>query len=84
LVHEIRVAPAARRQLKKLPRETRQRIAHTIDDLAEHPRAGAEKLAGADACWRVRVGEYRVVYQVLDDQAVGLILKIGHRREVYR
>ena len=63
----------------------RQRIVRAIQALAENPRAaGCEKLAGAEDRCRVRVGSYRVVYAIRDLKRVVDIVKIGHRREVYR
>lgn len=61
------------------------RIAATIDALAGDPRpSGCRKLAGTDRLYRVRVGDYRVVYEIHDDRLLVLVIKLGHRREVYR
>ena len=62
-----------------------RRIDAKILTLAHAPRpAEAVKLKGADALYRVRVGEYRIVYEVQDDVVVIVIVRAGHRREVYR
>lgn len=82
--YEIRVAPAARRQLARLPRPAQARVAAAIESLGEEPRRHAEKLAGAPGLWRSRVGEYRIVYQVHDEILLVLVVKVGHRRDVYR
>jgi mRNA interferase RelE/StbE len=60
-------------------------VARALDGLTVNPRpAGAHKLSGAEDVWRLRVGEYRVLYQVGDATLLVLIVKLGHRREVYR
>ncbi len=64
---------------------TRRRIVDTIQALAVDPRPNAcKKLAGRDASYRFRIGDYRIVYTVNDREIVIEIIKIGHRREVYR
>jgi mRNA interferase RelE/StbE len=61
------------------------RLRDAIDALADDPRpAGSCKLQGADDLHRVRVGDYRVIYQIQDAVLVVLVVQIGHRREVYR
>lgn len=61
------------------------RIAEAIDALASDPRpSGCRKLVGTDRVYRVRVGDYRVVCEVCDDRLLVLVIKLGHRREVYR
>lgn len=75
--------PPAVRQLAKLDRAARKRVAAAIDGLHENPRPpGSKRLVGVDA-WRIRVGDWRVIYQIRDDRLVVLVLKVGHRREVY-
>jgi mRNA interferase RelE/StbE len=62
-----------------------RRIGARIDTLALAPRpAGAKQLAGPERFYRIRVGDYRVVYQVLDKILKVLVVRVGHRREVYR
>jgi mRNA interferase RelE/StbE len=77
-------APLARRQIKKLSREVQERIIERIEDLASNPRpAGVKKLVNEENLYRLRVGEYRAVYQIRDRELIVLIVKVGHRREVY-
>jgi mRNA interferase RelE/StbE len=84
-VFEIRLAPAAARDLARLDRPMQRRVATAIDRLAREPRpAGSTKLRGSDDIWRVRVGKYRVLYQVADAVLLILVIRIGHRAEVYR
>jgi mRNA interferase RelE/StbE len=85
MTYRIQVAPAAVRQLRKLDPQTRRRVQGAIELLADEPRPpGAKKLAGGDGEWRVRTGDYRIVYEVQDQVLVVLVVAVGHRREVYR
>jgi mRNA interferase RelE/StbE len=83
--YPIEFAPTAYRQFSKLDAAARKRIAPFIDALSEDPRpAGAKRLVVGEELWRVRVGIYRVVYAIEDDRLVVLVVKVGHRRDVYR
>lgn len=83
--YTVELRPAATRALEALPRVAQERLRGKIDALAGDPRPpGCVKMAGEDDLWRIRVGSYRVVYTVRDDVLVVLVVKIGHRREVYR
>lgn len=85
MTYAIRLRPAARRQFRTLTPEVQRRLLPRIDALAESPRPpGAESLSGLPGLYRIRVGDYRIVYQVLDEELIVLIVSIGHRREVYR
>jgi mRNA interferase RelE/StbE len=65
--------------------QAREMIAAALVALAGNPRpSGCVKLAGADDLWRIRVRQYRVVYQILDDQLIITVVKIGDRKDVYR
>lgn len=80
----VEVAPAALRQLRKLDPPARRRVQAAIELLAEQPRpGGAKKLVGGEGEWRVRTGDYRIVYEVHDSVLVVLVVAVGHRREVY-
>jgi mRNA interferase RelE/StbE len=71
--------------LRKLPREIQVRILRKVDQLAGSPfPPGTEKLRAATDLWRIRIGDYRVVYTVERKELLVLVLKVGHRREVYR
>lgn len=83
--YQIEWLPAARRQIRKLPRPAAKRVFSLIDSLAENPRPeGCRKLSGHDARFRVRSGDYRALYEVRDEVLVVLVVTVGHRREVYR
>lgn len=82
--HSIGFAPAAFRQLKKLDRAVQVRVFAQINRLADDPRPpGCLKLAGRDNVYRLRVGDFRVLYNVVDAKLIVLVLKVGHRRDVY-
>ena len=85
MTYRIEVAPAAVRQLRKLDPTARRRVQAAIELLADQPRpSGAKKLAGGDGEWRVRTGDYRIVYEVHDDVLRVLVVAIGHRRDIYQ
>ncbi len=80
----LRIKRSAERELRALPKTDLKRVADRIQQLAYQPRpSGCEKLSGLEA-YRLRQGDYRVVYTVDDERRVVEIIKIGHRREVYR
>ena len=85
MAYRVELKPSAAKALARLPRRDQRRVARKIDALAENPRPNAaRKLSGADALYRVRAGDYRILYQVQDDVLLVLVVRIGHRRDVYR
>ena len=83
--YEIRLAASAATFLRKLPLAIRERIGRAIDGLADNPfPSGMRKLKGEEHTYRIRVGDYRVIYDVVHEAVVVLILRIGHRKDVYR
>lgn len=83
--YRVDVARRAVKALASLPRREQQRIRAAIDLLANNPRPpGCAAMAGEAHVYRVRVGDYRIVYEVLDDRLVVHVVRIGHRRDVYR
>ena len=83
--YTITIDPAAARELKKLNPELRRTFVAIIDGLADEPRpAGAKKLRGSKSSYRVRVGDHRVLYQITDKKLLVIVIKVGHRRDVYR
>jgi len=84
MAYAIDFLPRARRELAKLDKSIGERIATAIDALADNPRPhGCKKLTG-DVAWRIRVGDWRILYEIHDDRLLVLVLRIAHRREVYR
>lgn len=85
MVYTVEFSPGAARDFRKLAREIRLRLRPRIDALADQPRpAGAKKLSASHELWRIRGGDYRIVYEIRDRILVVLVVRIGHRREVYR
>ncbi|MES0835596.1 MULTISPECIES: type II toxin-antitoxin system RelE family toxin [Nocardiopsidaceae] len=83
--YEVAFEDQALKQLAKLDKPVRMRIFRTVRELAVDPRpAGSIPLKGDTDAWRVRVGDYRVVYTVHDGRLLVLVLSVAHRREVYR
>lgn len=76
---------AAAKELRKLDAGIRRRILSGIDELAQNPRpAGCKKLVGETYGWRIRIGDYRVLYDIFDDVLVVTVVRVAHRRESYR
>ena len=85
MTYRIEFAPAAVRQFRKLDPVGRRRIQAAVEILSTEPRPnGAKKLVGGHGEWRVRTGDYRIVYEIHERRLVVLVLVLGHRREVYR
>ena len=83
--YRVEVARRAVKALAALPRREQQRVRAAIDHLADNPRPpGCTKLTGEDDVYRVRVGVYRIVYEVLDDRLLVHVVRVGHRRDVYK
>jgi len=85
MAYQVELLPSARRDLRRLPKPAQIRLVARIRELAVNPRpADAIKLAGAENAWRIRVGDYRVLYEVHDKRLLVLVIRIGHRKDVYR
>ena len=82
--YNILIKPSAKKELEKLPKIDLQKIVIKIQDLAREPRpTGCEKLSG-EAKYRIRQGNYRIVYSIADNELIIYVVKIGHRRDIYR
>jgi mRNA interferase RelE/StbE len=78
------IHPAAKRDYKQLPRQVRDDVRDSILALRDDPHpAGSAPLAGTRDCFRIRVGKYRVIYEVDDGERLVSIRAVGHRRNVY-
>ena len=85
MAYQVILKPAARRDIKKLAGPDQVRIIKRLESLSENPRSfGAKKLRGAEDLFRVREGNYRIIYQIQDEMLLVLVVKVGHRREIYR
>jgi mRNA interferase RelE/StbE len=77
--------PSAERAFLALAMDVRKRLDKRLLSLQDHPRpAGVKALTGEPGVFRLRVGDYRVLYEIHDDELIVLVVKVGHRREVYR
>jgi mRNA interferase RelE/StbE len=84
VTYRVSLAPSAARELRKFDPDVRRRIQAALDLLATEPRPpAATRLVGGSGEWRVRTGDYRIVYEINDDQLLVLVLRMAHRREVY-
>lgn len=82
--YNLRLRQSAVKELENLPRRELARVMSRIETLADEPHPpGCEKLSGQER-YRVRQGDYRIVYEVDESRQVVTVVKIGHRREVYR
>ncbi|MBB0970225.1 type II toxin-antitoxin system RelE/ParE family toxin [Dietzia aerolata] len=83
--YSITYKPSAAKALRKVHPTEQKRIVRAIEALAEAPRpTGAIQLSGGDGELRIRVGNYRIIYDIEDDALVVLVLRIGHRGDVYK
>jgi mRNA interferase RelE/StbE len=84
-VYEVYLERAAERDLRRLSVENFQRIASRIKRLAGDPRpSGCRKITGSESDWRIRVGDYRVIYEIDDKARSVKVMRVRHRREAYR
>ena len=83
--YTVSVERKALKALGTIPTRYRQRITQSIDALAEEPRPdGCKKLKGTPDLYRIRIGDYRVVYEVRDAELVVLVVRLGDRKDIYR
>ena len=82
--YQLRITGRAAKELRKLPNRTRARLEAAIESLADNPRPPrCVKLRG-NAGWRIRVGDYRILYDIEDDTLIVTVLRASHRRDAYR
>lgn len=84
MAYKVLFTPAAMRQFDKLPKKAQERLSKAIAGLVDQPRSPQSvKLTGHDL-YKVRCGDFRVIYRIDDDALQVMIAKVGHRKEVYR
>ncbi len=84
-MYEVYLERSAENDLKRLPTSTLDRIVHQIKTLARNPRpSGCRKITGSKNDWRIRIGDYRVLYEIDEKARVLRIMRVRHRREAYR
>ncbi|MBD2139447.1 type II toxin-antitoxin system RelE/ParE family toxin [Anabaena sp. FACHB-1237] len=85
MTYEIIITKSIQKQLDNLPNNIQERVYDKISQLAEEPRPdGVVKLKGYDNEYRVRIGDYRLVYEIQDEKLIVLLLQCKHRRDVYK
>jgi mRNA interferase RelE/StbE len=84
-LYKIQWKKSAKKELKKLDKQVILRILQAVENLAEDPwQSASKKLVGSDSIYRIRVGEYRIIYSLESSVLTIEIIKVGHRKEVYR
>jgi mRNA interferase RelE/StbE len=84
-MYRVLLERAAERDLSRLSVEVHERVITALQGLADHPRPpGCRKLIGSKNDWRIRVGDYRILYEIADSDREMRVNRIRHRREVYR
>ena len=82
--YRLLIKPSAGKEIESLPKQDRRRIVAKITSLSRDPRPpGCEKLSGHDQ-YRLRQGNYRILYEIQDCDLIVVVVKVGHRRDVYR
>ena len=82
--YRVDILPAAVRSIRKLPPEAKRRIQAAIELLADEPHPPAAKKLTGRPEWRVRTGDYRILYRIQDEVLLVVVVNAGHRREIYR
>jgi mRNA interferase RelE/StbE len=83
--YKILISLSAEKALKKLPKKDLPKVVNAIQALATNPfPAMCRKLAGEDSVYRIRQGKYRIIYEIVKRQLIIQVLKIGHRKDIYR
>lgn len=82
--YELLIRPSVKKDVKKIPADDLKKILDRIEALREDPRPpGSVKLSGMEY-YRIRQGDYRIVYEIQDGRLIVIVIKVGHRRDLYR
>ena len=85
--YQVEFVRSARKEFERLPAKLRVRVVEALNILSQNPHSEflrVKKLKGAEELYRIRIGDHRLVYEVRDERLVVIVVKIGHRRDVYR
>ena len=82
--YSVQIKKSAAKELARLPRDVKERLIEAIDKLGEEPLTGVLLKGGLQGLRRLRVGHYRIVYEVLDGELIVLVVRVVHRRKAYR
>ena len=85
MVYSIEFRPSVLKSLKRLPKRDLVRIKKKIEELGRNlPEPNTTKMKGNNSFYRVRTGDYRIIYEIHEDRLVVLIVKVGHRKDIYQ
>lgn len=84
VTYSLRIKESAKKEIVALPRSDRERVIAAIDGLRADPQQGTQLKGSATGLRRIRVGRYRVIFEVQKDVLIVLVLRVGHRKDVYR
>ncbi len=85
MAYSVHVVKSAKKELAALAKRDQRRIVKAIAALAEEPRPnGVRKMHGSEEAYRIRVGDYRIIYQIFDKKLVVRVIRVGNRKDVYR
>lgn len=85
MAYRIEVKRSAGKEIAALDKREQRRVVKAIEALADQPRPpGVRKIVGLEDAYRLRVGDYRILYRIEDDRLVVFVVRVGHRRDVYR
>jgi mRNA interferase RelE/StbE len=85
VTYQILLAKSASRELERLPAKIQERIIEALESLQSNPRPkGCKKLVGSASLWRIRSGDYRIIYEINDDKRIVDVNAIRHRSDAYR
>lgn len=83
--YKVELSASAEKALFKIPKKMIEKVTHALEMLAHNPRPhGSKKLTGFADVYRIRIGYYRIIYEIHDNIILVKVLKIGHRKEIYR
>ena len=83
--YNIEWRPSTKKDLKRISKAEVHRIIQSVESLSDQPRPpGSRKLSGSDSTYRIRIGNYRVIYEIHDEVILIEVVKVGHRKDVYR
>jgi mRNA interferase RelE/StbE len=83
MAYQLLYLPGAEKDIQALPGSVIKRVRRGLERLAENPRLGKSLHGELAPFWSYRVGDYRVVYEILDEELIVLVVMLGHRREIY-
>lgn len=83
--YEIVIKKSAAKRIATLPKAIKESVFSNIFELSDEPRpSGCKKLKGEDNAWRIRVGDYRIIYSIFDDRLIIEVIRVSHRKDVYK